>query len=103
MRGGSGQNFMNSVEGRLGHYHHAGIENAIGVDVCSSGEFGLLKVAAGEIEVLVSTCHHHEHLLAFELEIVENLHESLRAVKNDQGKFADCIAQYRDKYAVAAE
>ena len=32
-----------------------------------------------------------------------NLHESLRAVKNDQGKFADCIAQYRDKYAVAAE
>ena len=32
-----------------------------------------------------------------------NLHESLRAVKNDQGKFADCIAQYRSKYAVAAE
>ena len=32
-----------------------------------------------------------------------NLHESLRAVKNDQGKFADCIAQYRAKYAVTAE
>ena len=32
-----------------------------------------------------------------------NLHESLRAVKNDQGRFADRIAQYRSKYAVAAE